>query len=241
MDSPVTATCCRIASEPSSGVTTRFKRVLVFGRMDRYAGHMNAQAQPPESWARIYPDHWLGPMDLSRHFDPEKPLTVDMGCGKGRFLLAKAAHEPDTQFLGVERMLVRVRKVCRKIERRQLHNARLIRVEGEYATRYLLPDQSVDTFFLFFPDPWPKKRHMEHRLFDDSYRDALIRILKPGAAVHVATDHQPYVQQIKALMDDDRRFEPIPPYIPDETERTDFECLFLGRKPIGRCAYMKSV
>ncbi len=189
---------------------------------------------------RWIPDDWLGPLPLAEAFPhPERPIEVDIGCGKGRFLLARARRFPAVNFLGIERLLGRLRKVDRKVVRAGLDNIRLLRMEAYYATTHLLPDASVSAFYIFFPDPWPKARHHDHRLFNAPYCDALARTLRPGGAVHVATDHAPYFDEIAAALRSDRRFEEIPPFEPAPDERTDFELLYLGRREIGRCSFRR--
>lgn len=197
---------------------------------------MNA---PPSSF-RIIPENWLEPLPLSRFFsDPDRPIEVDVGCGKGRFLLARAQRFPETNFLGIERLLGRLRKVDRKLLRAGLTNVRLLRMEAYYATTYLLPADAISAYYIFFPDPWPKARHHDHRLFNPAYLDALARSLRPGGLVHVATDHLPYFEEIHAILRADPRFEEVAPFEPTEAERTDFELLFLGQKPIGRCSFRR--
>jgi tRNA (guanine-N7-)-methyltransferase len=185
---------------------------------------------------RIMPDDWLHPLPLDTYFADDKPMEIDLGCGKGRFLLAHAAAHPEVNFLGIDRMLRRIRKVDRKAVRANLSNVRLLRMEAYYATVYLVPPRSVRAYYIFFPDPWPKARHQHHRLFSAPFLDALARSLQPGGLVHTATDHMPYFEEVDALLRNDPRFEVVEPFVPGEEERTDFELLFLGRKQIGRCS-----
>ncbi len=189
---------------------------------------------PPAS-RRIRPDNWLGPLDFAAAFPhPGRPLEVDMGCGKGRFLLARARRFPETNFLGVDRLLGRIRKIDRKAGHAGLDNLRLLRADGYYTATYLIPAATVSAYYIFFPDPWPKVRHHRHRLFNEAFMRALARTLRPGGGVHVATDHLPYFDEIRAIFAEDPRFEPLPPWAPEPEERTDFELLYLDRKPIGR-------
>ena len=198
---------------------------------------MNPQVLPS---LRIVSQDGLTPLPLRALFGNDRPIHVDLGCGKGRFLLAHAHDHPDDNFLGVDRMLRRIRKVDRKAVRAGLHHVRLLRMEAYYTVAYLIPPACIDTYFILFPDPWPKGKHQRHRLFNPLFIDALYRTLTPGGRLHVATDHGPYFEEIQAtLAAAGDRFAPVPAWEPAEHERTDFELLFLGRKPIGRASFIK--
>jgi tRNA (guanine-N7-)-methyltransferase len=199
---------------------------------------MNHGSKGPPSF-RIWPEDWLNPLPLDRIFDPARPVEVDLGCGKGRFLLARAASHPETQIFGIDRMLRRIRKIDNKLKHRKIGNARLLRMEGYYAVAYLLPPASISTYYVFFPDPWPKKKHHGHRLFNEKFIEALHRTLKPGGVVHVATDHLPYFEIIQEALGKDPRFSAIETFVPEESERTDFELWYHGKTEIGRMSVMK--
>lgn len=188
---------------------------------------------------RILPAQWLEPVHFAGFFDhPERPLEIDLGCGKGRFLLARAATFPDINFLGIDRMLERIRKVDKKALQRGLRNIRLFRMEAYYAVTYLIPPRSVDACYIFYPDPWPKTKHREHRLFSPPFMDALARTLKPGGKVHASTDHLPYFEMMHALLQRDSRFEETEPFVPAPDETTDFELIFAHKTP-GRCSFVR--
>lgn len=189
---------------------------------------------------RYVPEDWLHPLPLARAFARPAPIEVDLGFGKGRFLLARAKDHPDVNFLGIDRMLERVRKVDNRARRADLANVRLLRIEGYYAVTYLIPPASIATYYIFHPDPWPKKRHHENRLFNPRFVDALHRTLRPGGCVHVATDHLPYFEVIHDILRGDARFEETAPFVPAEHERTDFELWYLDKGPIGRCSFRKN-
>ncbi|MFT5122243.1 MAG: tRNA (guanine-N7-)-methyltransferase [Kiritimatiellia bacterium] len=188
---------------------------------------------------RAIPEQWLEPNDIKAWFDQEQPLEIDLGCGKGRFLLERAKQYPEINFLGIERQLQRLVKIDRRAVRRNLHNIRLWRVEGYYATRYLIPENLVDTYYIFFPDPWPKKKHARNRIMSARFLAMVHRTLKPGGVVHFATDHLPYYYDAVKEIQGTALFEEAPPFYPTDAERTDFELHFLNRKPIGRYSFAK--
>jgi tRNA (guanine-N7-)-methyltransferase len=191
--------------------------------------------------ARYIPSDWIHPLDLTAVFGrPARPLDVDLGCGRGRFLLARARTYPDTCFLGIERLLARVGLVDRRVIQAGLTNVRLLYADAAYAVRYLLPAGSVRTFFILFSDPWPKRRHESKRLFQPDFLEALTQALEPGGAVHVASDHQRSMSAVAKLFAGRPGFVPIPPWEPKDEERTDYEVKYLAlNRVITRLSYQK--
>lgn len=135
----------------------------------------------------------LSPRDL---FENDQPLEIDLGCGDGKFFMEMAEHYPDRNFLAIERLLGRVRKVCSKSAQRGLLNAKVFRIESSYAVEYLLPYASVSRLHLLCPDPWPKAKHHKHRLVQQSFLDALMQILVPQGEFLFKTDHEEYFEWV---------------------------------------------
>lgn len=131
-------------------------------------------------------------------FGRRAPLHVDLGCGDGTFLCALAQQMPEKNFLGIERLLGRVNSTAHKLDKYKIDNARALRIEISYAVRFLLPPESVETFYLLFPDPWPKRRHQRRRVLTDELLDAIKSALVPGGTFHIATDQRDYFEQIKS-------------------------------------------
>jgi len=193
----------------------------------------------PENTLRVHPDDFLSPTDFRTYFThSDRPFEVDLGCGKGRFLLARSGNFPETNYLGIDRMLNRIRKIDRKAQRLGRKNVRLFRVDGYYATTFLIPQESVDTYYVFFPDPWPKEKHHHNRLFNEPFMDAIARTLKPGGKIHTASDHLPYFDEIVALLKNDSRFEKTNTFVPSDDEVTDFELIFSNKVP-GRASFIR--
>ena len=168
-------------------------------------------------------------LDYDAAFGRGGRVELDIGCGMGRFILARAAAHPEVRFLGIERLKPRVEKIARRASRRGLDNVFVIRLEATYVLKYLLPPHSVDRIYLFFPDPWPKRRHAAHRVFNDEFRSLVWGCLAPGGDIQVATDSDDYFADMARQMAADDRFEPVPPVARTEEERTNFELIFLGQ------------
>jgi tRNA (guanine-N7-)-methyltransferase len=134
-------------------------------------------------------------LDIEKVFGRSAPLQVDLGCGDGSFLCALAQRNPDQNFLGIERLLGRIRSAARKAA--MVGNVRLLRMESSYAVRYLLPAGSVETFYLLFPDPWPKRRHWRRRIVSEEFLDAIGHALADNGRLLIATDHLGYFEKIK--------------------------------------------
>lgn len=158
-----------------------------------------------------------------------KSVCIDLGCGKGRFLLAYASRNPNKLAIGVDRLLHRLIRIEAKAQSAGLRNVRLVHANASLFVSCLLPDSSVDTIFIFFPDPWPKRRHHKRRFFSPHVVDSIHRVLKPGGEIHVATDHADYAEAIQKLFSNDIRFQARQVYQPSPEEQTDFEIIFLQK------------
>jgi len=154
----------------------------------------------------LVPANCFEPFDLPAIYGRVAPLEVDLGCGDGALLTALAAQNPDKDFLGIERLLGRVRSAIRKIEGAGLTNARVTRFEISYAVEHLLPSHSVSAFYLLFPDPWPKRRHAARRIVSEKFLAALHRALVANGTIRIATDETEYFGRITRLVAASKHF-----------------------------------
>ena len=145
----------------------------------------------------LVPQTYFAPLDLVAVFGRKAPLQVDLGCGDGDLLGELARKHPDKNFLGIEKLAGRVAKTCRKSA--DLDNVRVVNVESAYAVRYLLPEASVEAFYLLFPDPWPKRRHHRRRIVQPEFLASIEHALEPRGTIYLATDDLNYFQQIERI------------------------------------------
>ncbi|MEO5717696.1 MAG: tRNA (guanosine(46)-N7)-methyltransferase TrmB [Chthoniobacterales bacterium] len=148
----------------------------------------------------LVPADYFAPLDLAALFSRRAPLELDLGCGDGTFLTALAARHPERNFLGIERLVGRIRSACGKAARGNLRNVRVLLIESTYAVEYLLPPESIDVVHLLFPDPWPKKRHHRRRIVTADFLAKVQRILAPGGRLRIATDQEDYFEAIRGLI-----------------------------------------
>lgn len=154
----------------------------------------------PAHYQYIPPDYFRKLAKSELVEDPSRPLEIDFGCGDGLFLTALAEHHPERDYLGVERLLGRVRKVCKKIGRAGLDNAQVLRLETSYTLEWLLPDACAARVHLLFPDPWPKKKHHKRRMVTAEFCAALTRVLEAGGEFLFKTDHAEYFEEAMEVL-----------------------------------------
>lgn len=151
-----------------------------------------------------------GKIDFSHIFGRKCPVHIEIGSGKAAFLLNQAMAQPEVNFLGIEWARKYYRYAVDRIGRWSLKNVRIIRADAAHFITDFVPDTSVECFHIYFPDPWPKKRHHKRRFIVPANLEQLLRCLVPTGAVRIATDHTGYFEQIrKVLVDFGNRLEKI--------------------------------
>jgi tRNA (guanine-N7-)-methyltransferase len=134
-------------------------------------------------------------------------LHVDVGFGDGAFLTELARRDPGRAVVGVEHSFKRVLKVARRLSRSDLRNVRLLGVDAAWAVREAFEEESVESFWINFPDPWPKRRHRRRRLIEPTFVGELSRRLTIGGSLHVATDDPEYAAAIRSALEGESLLE----------------------------------
>jgi tRNA (guanine-N7-)-methyltransferase len=171
----------------------------------------------------------IEPLDLAQLFPQPQPLEVELGCGDASFLVEYAARHPERNFIGVERLLGRLRKLDRKGRRAGLTNVRGVQIESAYFLQYLLLPRSASVLHIYFPDPWPKKRHHKNRLINESFPRLARAALVPGGAVYLRTDDRDYFAQMTGVFGASAEFQNMETPAELSGLPTDFEREFQAR------------
>lgn len=160
-----------------------------------------AQARAHERLMPVYGIPYADtPLDLNAVFGREAPKILEIGFGMGETTAAIAAANPDKDYLGIEVHTPGVGSLLKLIEEQGLSNVRVIQHDAVEVLERMIPPGSLDGVQIFFPDPWPKKRHHKRRLIQPPLVALLSSRLKPGGLLHVATDWQDYAEQILAVL-----------------------------------------
>ena len=166
-------------------------------------------------------------------------VELDLGCGKGGFLLALAARYPSRLVIGADVMLGRLRKVERKANRRNLLNTLLLRVNAWDLIGYQLPDHSINRVHILCPDPWPKSRHRSKRLVSSEFLGRLSTKIAHGGLLHLSTDDTQYFSFMQSAISTLPSYERLQIYMDDISDiKTDFEIEFEKNDvSVNHCVY----
>jgi len=180
-----------------------------------------------------------GQIDFVRVFGRPGLVHIEIGTGKATFLLNQARAQPHVNFLGIERANKYYRYAVDRIGRWGLNNVRIIRTDAATFLADFIPDSSVDCFHIYFPDPWPKRRHHKRRFFCPANLQHLIRCLRSDGQLRIATDHLDYFEWIQTLIAaQSERLEEIEFFLPagarnGEWTGTNYERKYLkDQRPI---------
>jgi len=135
-------------------------------------------------------------------FGNEAPLELEIGSGKGTFLVSESERRPDVNFLGIEYQRPYWRFAADRLRRRGRENVRLVLADGARFVRDYIADESLDAIHVYFPDPWPKRRHQKRRFVQPARVELLANKLVNGGCLRIVTDHSGYFDQIQEAVED---------------------------------------
>lgn len=133
-------------------------------------------------------------------FGNDNPVEIEIGCGKAKFLIARAMEHPDINFIGIDIAWKWMKFGVERSEKRGLENVRFIKGDAREILQYGVPDGSVSIYHIYFPDPWPKKRHRKRRMVTGGFLRTLAAKLEPGGRIELATDYEDYFMHMRAAV-----------------------------------------
>ncbi len=190
--------------------------------------------EPPAEGVVVDPAEW---------FDTPADIELEIGCGKGGFLLERAKACPEKNLIGIEWANKYYKYIADRMARWGIPNVRVMRTDADFFVKHQLAPGCLSALHVYHPDPWPKKRHHRRRLIQPDFVDAAVRALRPGARWAVQTDHADYYEQIEPILLDhpDLRQTPFddPDYgVKNDSTATNFEVKYVRE---GRAIYRLAV
>jgi len=176
------------------------------GRMTDFQRHILS-----EMWPHIGLSLQAAELDVEQIFGRRAPLTIEIGFGDGRSLLAMAQANPQHDFIGIEVYRSGIAKLCAGIRAANLKNIRVFCADALEVLTNCIPDASVQQVLLFFPDPWPKARHHKRRIVQADFAALVWNKLQINGCLHMATDWEDYAQHMLAVMEQQVNWENVRP------------------------------
>ena len=174
-------------------------------------------------WAKFGIEFQESLLDLSASFEKSQPVVMEIGYGMGEATWQIAKSNPNTNYLGVEVHMPGVGKLMAKLNECELTNVKLIERDVLEVFHYMIADGALDGVHLYFPDPWPKKRHFKRRIVNQRFISEVAQKLKPGGYLHIATDWVPYAEWITEQFNETSLFTGGVIGRPDSRPLTRFE------------------
>jgi tRNA (guanine-N7-)-methyltransferase len=174
-------------------------------------------------WAKFGIEFQESLLDLSTSFAKDQPVVMEIGYGMGEATWQIAKANPNTNYLGVEVHMPGVGKLMAKLNEFELTNVKLIERDVLEVFHYMIENGALEGVHLYFPDPWPKKRHFKRRIVNQRFIGEVAKKLKPGGFLHIATDWVPYAEWITEQFNETSLFNGGVIDRPDSRPLTRFE------------------
>jgi tRNA (guanine-N7-)-methyltransferase len=178
-------------------------------------------------------------LDFEAIFGNTNPVILEIGSGKGRFLIGTATEHPEWNLIGIEKSLHYHRVIAERVEKRGLRNVRLINHDAFLVLQKMVPDESVSEVHIYFPDPWPRPKEQKRRIVRDEVLQEIKRVLVPGGRGIFVTDHKHYFEKAAGVVETVFRAERRVPG-PDDPPRTNYEAKYRAEgRPIYEVRFWK--
>lgn len=178
-------------------------------------------------------------LDLQQLFGNANPVILEIGSGKGRFLISTAMERPGVNLVGIEKSLHYHRVIRDRVLKRHLTNVRLINHDAFLVLRDMIPDASIAELHIYFPDPWPRKKEQKRRIIRAEVLEEIRRVLVEGGEAIYVTDHREYFEVAAPLIEAEFRAERRIPG-PDDVPRTNYEAKYRAEgRPIYEVRFWK--
>ena len=174
-------------------------------------------------WAKFGIEFQESLLDLAASFVKAQPVVMEIGYGMGEATWQIAKENPTINYLGVEVHMPGVGKLMARLDEFNLTNVKLIERDVLEVFHYMIEDGALDGIHLYFPDPWPKKRHFKRRIVNQRFIGEVAKKLKPGGFIHIATDWVPYAEWITEQFNETTLFTGGVISRPDSRPLTRFE------------------
>ncbi len=160
-----------------------------------------------ELWSDFGIDLPEGKIDLTLLFAKQQPTVLEIGFGNGDSLLEMAINTPNQNFLGIEVYEAGVGRLINEANKHQLTNLKIIKADAVEVLKYHIKDNSFETFQLFFPDPWHKKKHHKRRIVQTDFLNLISNKLQNGGTIHMATDWENYAEHMMETLEKHPHFK----------------------------------
>ena len=206
---------------------------------DRYA---YAPDPVPTGFDPLLPERGLPhPLDWEAVFGDDRPVEIEIGSGKGSFLVESAGARPDVSFLSIEWARSYADHVRDRVRRRDLRNVRVVRADAARFLEDHVPPGSVERIHVYFPDPWPKERHHKRRLIQPGFVEVAAEALAPGGEIRFVTDHAEYFEVATGHLEAEETLESAPVLEEEMTDLTNYERKYRAEgREIHRARYRKT-
>lgn len=179
----------------------------------------------------------LGLLDFNALFGNDHPVIVEIGSGKGRFLVESARIDPERNYIGIEKSLHHYRVILSRLERAKLVNARIINFDAFAILRDSIATGSVAELHIYFPDPWPRKREQKRRIIRDEVVEQMHRVLAAGGFGRYVTDHKEYFEAAQPVLE---KLFKVTEEKGDRPPRTNYEAKYREQgRPIYEVTFRK--